>query len=90
MAVNNNSGNSRNQNYITIKRSTFNKIIIVAVVGLMAASFLGGYNFVEAEKTVTAVLQGNGGGSNASLTTGIQLPQQQPRTPAAVVEVSSL
>jgi hypothetical protein len=89
MAVNNNSGNSRNQNYITIKRSTFNKIIIVAVVGLMAASFLGGYNFVEAEKTVTAVLQGNGG-SNASLTTGIQLPQQQPRTPAAVVEVSSL
>jgi len=64
----NNSGNSGDKNYINIKRSTFNKIIIAAVVGLMTASFLGGYNFVEAEKTVTAVIQGNVG-NNAPLTT---------------------
>jgi hypothetical protein len=85
----NNSGNSGNKDYINIKRSTFNKIIIAAVVGLMAASFLGGYNFVEAGKTVRDVLQGNEG-NNAPLTTGIQPPQQHPASPAALVEVSSL
>jgi hypothetical protein len=73
----NNNGNSRNKRYITIKRSTFNKIIIAAIVGLMAASILIKYNFVEAEKTVTAVLQWNGG-NNAPLATGIHPPQQQP------------
>ncbi len=83
----NNSG--KNKNYINIKRSTFNKIIITAVVGLMAASFLGGYTFGGGGKTVTAVLQGNAG-NNASLTTGIQPHQQQPGPPAALVKVSSL
>lgn len=90
MAENNSGSNSENKNYINIKRSTFNKIIIAAVVGLMAASFLGGSNFVEAGKTVTAVLQGSGGNNNAPLTTGIQPPHQQPASPAALVEVSSL
>jgi protein-disulfide isomerase len=85
---------------ISIKRSTFTKLIGIAVAGLMVASFFGGYNLGGAGKTIT-VLQG--GAANPSTaqqalpagTQPLQLPQggqQQPLgiAPAAPVKVTSI
>ena len=39
----NNNNDKKNNNLITIKRSTFNKIVIGSIIALAASTFLGGY-----------------------------------------------
>src|SRR5207245_2655051 len=82
-----------------IKRSTFTKLIGIAVAGLMVASFFGGYN-LGGGKTVT-IMQGSNPSQQqqpAALPAGIQpsqLPSQQQQPvggapPAAPVKVTSI
>jgi protein-disulfide isomerase len=78
-----------NKDNITIKKSTFTKIIVGGVAALMVASFFVGYNLGGGGKTLPVIL--GGGGAQSSLPSGVQ-PLQIPSTPSQVtpVKVSSI
>lgn len=70
---------------IILKRSHFNKLVIVAVVALMVASFLAGYIFGGGVETGTSI-QGGSTSQRQSFSTGFQPSQLQP----APVKISSI
>jgi protein-disulfide isomerase len=73
---NNINNNNTSSNTISIKRSTFTKIVVVGIAGLMIASFFGGYTWHATfySSTIPQLVQ----------SAGVQQQQQQPTSAGQV------
>jgi protein-disulfide isomerase len=63
---------AKNNNVISIKKSTFTKLAVVGVAALMVASFFGGYTW----HATVVPSSGQSGPTLAAANGGLQLPQQ--------------
>jgi protein-disulfide isomerase len=74
-SINNHTGGNNNNNVISMKRSTFTKIVAIGIAALMVASFFGGYTWrATFYPSATTIVSSSG---QQSTLAGV--PSQQPQ-----------